>query len=430
MASSSDQDAPGPGASRPCIGLEIPPGPAGVDVLMPAMRAALDGSGPAIAPLARAAADSTALARIRSAVRPGEPVPDEVAVVAATSGSTGNPAGVLLPGAALRAASRALAERFDAPDGHRWVAALPLYHAGGLMVGVRSVVAGTVPIALDSLGGAARFTLAGLAEATARARALSDADGLPLAVSLVPAMLAEVDTHGAEGWDVLCEYDLVLVGGAAAPGALVDRLRFAGVSLSTSYGMTETCGGAVFDGRPLPGVAVSVDADRRLVIEGDQVALGYRDGRDAQRWSTSEAGRRSFRTGDLGRLDDHGRVHVEGRADDVVQVGGASVALGAVRRALLGDPRVADVEVVALPDERWGARIVAVVVETLSRTGAPPAAPAPPGFATELGDRLASELGTAARPRAVLVVPAIPLLRSGKPDREALAELASELTSH
>ena len=90
---------------------------------------------------------------ISTAVVPGAPVPAEVAVVAATSGSTGNPAGVLLPASALRAAARGFAERAGQPEGHRWVAALPLHHAGGLMVAVRSVVAGTIPGRAGEPGG-------------------------------------------------------------------------------------------------------------------------------------------------------------------------------------------------------------------------------------------------------------------------------------
>ncbi len=217
---------------------------------MPPLAAALAGSGPALA-LLPASGSAEYRSKLRAAVLPGEPVPSEVAVVAATSGSTGNPAGVLLPGSALRAAAVGFARCAGRPDGHRWVAALPLHHAGGLMVAVRSVVAGTEPIALASLGGAQPFSVEAFAAATARAQALGAADGRPLAVSLVPAMLSLLDAAGARGVDLLAGYDAVLVGGAAAPAALVDRLRQAGVRIFTSYGMTETCGGAVFNSTPL-----------------------------------------------------------------------------------------------------------------------------------------------------------------------------------
>ena len=349
--------------SRPCVEVPIPPGPDGVEALMPALGNALAGSGPAIAPMPTTGSPEY-LARIRAALMPGEPVPHEVAVVAATSGSTGNPAGVLLPAAALRSAARAFASRTGAPDGHQWVAALPLQHAGGLMVAVRSVVAGTSPVAVDSLGGACAFSLDGFGEATQRAVRLGHVDERPLAVSLVPPMLALLDAAGPTGWDLLCAYDAVLVGGAATPKALADRLLFAGVHLYTSYGMTETCGGAVVDGRALPGVTVGRAPDGRFTVCGDQVALGYRDGREPERWSTGGGATRCFTSDDIGVLAPDGSIHVEGRIDDVTQVGGTSVSLRTVRDHLLADPRVAQAEVVALPDDRWGASLVAVVVPT------------------------------------------------------------------
>ncbi len=384
----------------------------------------MDGTGPALGLLP--GSGSTAYrSMISTAVGPEAPVPAEVAVVVATSGSTGNPAGVLLPGSALRAAARGFAERAGQPEGHRWVAALPLHHAGGLMVAVRSVVAGTTPVALASLGGAAAFSVEVFAAATAHAVELSAQDARPLAVSLVPPMLAMLDAAGADGWDLLAEYDAVLVGGAATPKTLVDRLLFAGVHVFTSYGMTETCGGAVFDGRPLPGVSVDVDPDDRLAIRGAQVALGYRDGREADRWSLGPDGQRRFRTDDLGFVGPDGVVTIEGRADDVVQVAGASVSLGAVRAVLEADPRVAAVEVVARADPQWGSLLAAAVVPA-----GPTTTPGPdeaPALTADLGDLVEQSLGRAARPRAIHIVDALPMLESGKVDRRAVLAWVSDL---
>ena len=437
-------------AARPSVGLEIPAGPLGLDVLMPALAAAIQGSGPALA-LLPGTGSQAYRCMIRSAVQPGEPVPAEVAVVASTSGSTGDPAGVLLPTSALRAAAQGLSVRAGQPEGHRWVAALPLHHAGGLMVAVRSVVAGTTPVAVASLGGAEPFTVEAFAEATRRAVELSARDDRPLAVSLVPPMLALLDAAGAPGWDLLAEYDAVLVGGAATPKELVDRLLFAGVHVFTSYGMTETCGGAVFDRRPLPGVRVEVEPDGRLSITGQQVALGYRDGRDPHRWSTGQDGLRRFRTNDLGQLGVDGTISVAGRADDVVQVAGASVSVGAVRAVLEADAAVTAAEVVALPDPEWGSRLVAAVVrcdpsavqEVGPATGLPRevggAVPSRPQAATgdgaddraslahELGDLVEQALGRAARPRAIHLVDSLPTLESGKVDRRAVFEWAADL---
>ena len=398
---------------------------------MPALAAALAGIGPALA-LLPGSGSQPYWSMIRAAVAPGEPVPAQVAVVAATSGSTGDPAGVLLPGSALKAAAQAFADRAGQPEGHRWVAALPLHHAGGLMVAARSVVAGTTPVAMQSLGGAEPFTVDAFAEATRRAVELSAHDDRPLAVSLVPPMLALLDAAGATGWDLLSEYDAVLVGGASTPRTLVDRLLFAGVHVFTSYGMTETCGGAVFDGRPLPGVSVEVGPDGRVAISGDQVALGYRDGRDAHRWTINPQGQRRFLTDDLGQVSSDGRVSVEGRADDVVQVAGASVSLGAVRAVLEADPRVVAAEVVALPDPQWGSRLVAAVVPAHS-AGALEGSSAPTheleeaAAVDQLGDLVEHSLGRAARPRAIHRVDVLPMLESGKVDRRAMVAWARDL---
>ncbi len=403
---------------RPCAPVVIPAGPDGLAALLPPLSAALAGTGPAIA-LLPATGSPSYRAAIVAAVRPHEPVPPEVAAVASTSGSTGAPAGVLLPGSALRSAAAAFAARTGQPQGHRWVAALPLHHAGGFMVAVRAVIAGTEPVAVDSLGGAGPFTVAGFAEATAAARARSDDDGRPIAVSLVPAMLAAIDAAGAAGWDLLAEFDAVLVGGAATPRALVDRLLHRDLRVLPSYGMTETCGGAVVDGRPLDGVTVSAASDGRLQVCGPQVAWGYRDGRHPERWAQGPGGVRCFVTDDLGEIGPDGAVSVHGRVDDVVQVGGASVSVGAVVGVLRSDPRVAEAHVVAVPDEAFGATTVALVVPfagSLTEREAP-----------ALADLVQAQLGRAARPGAVHLLGAIPMLESGKPDRADLAHLARQV---
>jgi o-succinylbenzoate---CoA ligase len=421
-----------PAASR-CVPVLVPPGSEGVATVLPALADALAGSGPAIAPLP-AAGPAAYLARLRRALRPDDPVPGGIAAVLATSGSTGDPAGVLLPAEALRAAAEGFAERFGQ---HRWVAPLPLHHAGGFMVLVRSLVDGTMPIPVASLGGAEPFTVEAFADATRSARSGTCADR-PLAVSLVPAMLHLLDSAGARGRAVLAEYDVVLVGGASPPADLVGALRDAGIRIITSYGMTETCGGIAFDGQPLPASRVRVDDQDRLVACGAQVAAGYRDGRQPERWTLVD-GLRCFRTDDLGRVGQDGRVHISGRVDDVVQVSGASVSLRAIADRLRSDAEVADAEVVAAPDDRFGASIVAFVVPAGGRTGARVAG-AGAGLAREepharadlrirLAARVADGLGRAARPRAVALLEAIPLLESGKPDRAVLLERARVLLS-
>lgn len=414
--------------TRPCVEVAVPPGPSGLEVLLPALSRALDGSGPAIA-LVPAGAAGRYQEQIRSAVRPGEPVPSGVAVVVSTSGSSGDPTGVLLPGAALLAAAAGFTARVAVPR-HRWVAALPLHHTGGLMVAVRAVATGTEPAPLASLGGAERFTVAEFEAGTAAARAGAVGDRLPLAVSLVPAMLAALEREPGRGIEALTSYDVVLVGGAATPPDLLARLAAAGVRLRRSYGMTETCGGAVLDGLPLAGISVSVATGGRLRLAGPQVASGYRGGRLPGRWGTGADGARWFLTDDVGSVSAAGVVTVLGRADDVVQVGGVSVSTGSVADVLGEDHRVAAAEVVALPDERFGATLVALVVPTSGAgAGGPGAGPAGSGrtpLSEDLADRAADRLGRAGRPRHVRLIEAIPTLESGKPDRRALARLAAD----
>ncbi len=406
---------------RPCVELEIPAGPGGLDLLMPALSAALDGTGPAIGLLPGYGAAAWR-SRVRAAVAPEAPVSADVAVVAATSGSTGDPAGVLLPGRSLRAAAEGFSTLTGQLRGHRWVCALPLHSAAGLMVAVRSVVAGTTPVAMTSLGGADRFSVDAFAAAT---RAASDPwvqDDRPLAVSLVPPMLAMLDAAGTSGVELLQEYDAVIVGGAPPPPDLVGRLRYVGVKVMTSYGMTETCGGVAYDGRPLDDVAIEVEPSGRLVVTGTQVAGGYRDGREAERWTTTTHGVRRFRTGDLGRIDHQGTLTVTGRLDDVVQVAGTSVALNAVRSVLVDQPAVADAEVVALPDPVWGSHVVAAVVP--SRV---PGARLEQATVQALAEAVQQALGRAARPRDIRLVPRLPRMDSGKVDRRALLQWASDL---
>lgn len=414
--------------TRPCVEVVVPPGPGGLEVLLPALTRALDGSGPAIA-LVPAAGTGPYRDAIRAAVRPGEPVPSEVAVVVSTSGSSGDPAGVLLPGAALLAASASFAARVAVPR-HRWVAALPLHHAGGLMVAVRAVATGTEPVPLASLGGAERFTVAAFEAGTATARAGTDGDRLPLAVSLVPAMVAALEREPGRGIEALTSYDTVLVGGAATPPDLLARLAAAGVRLVSSYGMSETCGGVVLDGLPLGGMTVTVAPTGRLQLAGPQVASGYRGGRLPERWGTGADGERWFLTDDVGSVSATGVVTVLGRADDVVQVGGVSVSTGALADVLRADPRVEAAEVVALPDARFGATLVALVVPASGAWTSGPGAE-PPGagrtpLSEDLAVRAADRLGRAGRPRQVRLIEAIPTLESGKPDRRALARLAAD----
>ena len=347
--------------------------PATLDTL----AAALDGTGPPLLP----STDS----RVLAALRPEEPLEhDDVVLVVPTSGSTGEPKGVLLTAANLTASARATA---DVVGEGQWLLAIPPTHIGGVQVLVRSLLAGTAPVVLEG-----PTTVASFEAATARLT------GPRRLVSLVPTQLHRLLVSPA-----LQEYDAVLLGGAAAPAPLLEQARAAGVRVVTTYGMSETSGGCVYDGQPLPGVRVDV-ADR-IRLSGAVVARGYRLRPDLTAQSFDGE---TFTTDDVGRLVD-GRLQVLGRADDLIVTGGEKVAPALVEAALAEHPAVAEVCVVGVPDEEWGSRVVAVVVLrdelTLEQARA----------------HVAERVSRVAAPRELRVVDKLPLLTSGKIDRMGLA---------
>ena len=348
-----------------------------------ALLAALDGSGPAVLPLST---DPSEAARVLAAVRPDEPLEDdEVCLVVPTSGSSGVPKGVLLTAACLTASATAALDRLGGPGW--WQLALPVTHIGGLQVLLRSLLTTGEP------------AVGPFEQATA---------ALPPGrryCSLVPTQLTRLLAAGPAAVRAVASYDAVLLGAAAASPQLLERAAAAGVRVVTTYGMSETSGGCVYDGTPLPGVQVSFAPDGRIRLTGDLVARGYRLRPDL----TAEAfAGRTFTTGDAGR-DVAGRLVVDGRLDDLINTGGEKVAPLAVEAALASHEGVADVAVLGVPDAEWGQRVVAVVV--------------PRGAGLTLAqarEHVTARVSRVAAPREVRLVDALPMLASGKIDRVAL----------
>lgn len=384
---------------RRLLPIAIRPG-ARPDDAAAALSAALDGTGPALVPVPDGPGGAAVLAMARPDV-PLEQVapPDRVALVVPTSGSTGEPKGALLAASALLASARATHERLAGPG--QWLLALPLTHIAGLQVLVRSVLSSIEPATLDGSDG---FDVDAFVQATSRMGTA------PRYTALVPTQLRRLLSGQRSALDALASYDAVLVGGAALDGGLRTRAIEAGVRIVTTYGMTETCGGCVYDGTPLPGVHVRAAAGEPVRLGGPVVFSGYRLRPDLTAAALAhEDGVRWHRTSDLGRLDPGGRLHVLGRADDVIITGGENVEPGAVELALASHPGVREVVVIGVPDAEWGQRVVAVVVPS-------GAAPDLPGLRTHAG----STLPPYALPRRLVLVEQIPLLASGKPDRPAL----------
>jgi O-succinylbenzoic acid--CoA ligase len=315
-------------------------------------------------------------------------------LVVRTAGSTGESKEVVLSRAAMLSSARAALARIGGPG--QWLLALPADYVAGVQVLLRSALAGTEPV----YGGEHDdFEAAAAAMDPGRRRY----------VSLVPTQLARL-ARDARALEVLAGFDAVLLGGAGAGAGLLATARRAGVRVVTTYGLTETCGGCVYDGVPLDGVGVRIAADRRIHLLGPVLFDGYRGRCDLTARALADG---ALRTPDLGRLDDDGRLVVLGRADDVVVSGGVNVALPAVEDRLRQHPALADVALVGVDDPEWGARVVAFAV--------PAASPEP--SLDVLRDFVADALPRAWAPRQLVVVGRVPLLESGKVDRVALRRL-------
>ncbi|MFF5207737.1 AMP-binding protein [Streptosporangium sp. NPDC000396] len=374
-----------PSLQRELHAVTLPPGPE----LFQAVGAALDGRGPAVLPLSPAL-PAPALRATLDALRPthvngvrhehGAGVPPEVAVVIATSGTTGVPKGVQLSAAALRASASASLRRLDVRPGERWLCCLPPSHISGLQVLVRALLGGTDPIVHDGFSPEAVLA--------------SGADH----VSLVPTQLRRLLPAD------LSVFRTILLGGAAAPPDLLAAARAAGARVVTTYGMSETCGGCVYDGEPLDNVDLKIGDDGRIRVAGSMLFSGYRLRPDLTRAARDGDW---FLTSDLGSLTG-GRLRVLGRADDVINTGGEKVVAAAVTAVVAEHPAITDAAVVGRPDPEWGERVVAAVVSS-----------APPSLA-ELRAFVKERLPAYAAPAELVVLPELPLLPNGKPDLETL----------
>lgn len=369
-----------------------PPAAPGARGVLSAVRAALDGAGPAVH-LGGAAPVS---------------VPAGVAAVVTTSGSTGYPKDVLLSRSALVASASSTSARIG--EG-AWLLALPATYVAGLQVLVRSLLAGHEPAILEG-----HFSVDGF---VAAARGMVSADNgarIPTYTSLVPAQLNQLiaAADAPEVRAALASFKAILVGGQALPDAVHERAASLGARIVRTYGASETSGGCVYDGAPLDGVRVRI-ADGEVQLSGPMLAEGYRDDpeRTAAAFVRDDAGRRWYRTGDAGSLE-AGRLRVTGRIDNVIVSGGVNVSLDRVERVVRALPGFADAVVVGAAHERWGETPVVVVPATDAAAS---------GRLEQVRAAVGVEVGAPARPDRIAFVVDVPLLPSGKPDRRALRAL-------
>lgn len=364
------------------VAIDLPGGPAFVE----ALRRVWD-DGDAALPVDQRLA-GTARAELLDALGPaavvnsdgrmsrpgGVPVDEGDALVVATSGSTGTPKGVVLTHAAVTASAVATSRRLGVDaDRHRWLACLPLSHIGGLSVVARALITGaglTVHSGFD-------------VEAATRAA------GPDVLVSLVPTALARLDP---------ARFRTVVLGGSATPAGLP-------ANVVTTYGMTETGSGVVYDGVCLDGVEVAIDGRGQIRLRGPMLLRAYRDGTAA----TDENG--WLDTGDAGSITADGRLSVDGRLSDLIITGGDNVWPAPVEAILRQHTGVAQVAVAGRPDPEWGQRIVAWVV---------PAAGTDPPTLDQLRELVKGQLAAYAAPRELRLTDSLPTTSIGKIRRQAL----------
>ncbi len=352
-----------------------------------ALADALSG-GPPVAPLP---AESTERQRVVEMLQPDRAVVQaDAAVVVATSGSTGQPKGVVLSRPAIRASVTATHARLG--GGGSWLLALPEHYVAGLMVVARAVLAGTGCHRVGS-------DLAGLAGVVAQL------DGRRY-ISLVPTQLVRAlgDPNTVAA---LATCDAILLGGGPADPHLLATAHDHQLHVVTTYGMSETCGGCVYDGVPLDGVDVDLDPDGQIFIAGPVLFSGYHHAPELTRPSLGEHG---FRTSDRGAWVD-GRLLLTGRTDQVIISGGLNVDLGEVERVASAWTALAGAElvIIGVPDADWGTMVVAVT-------------DASDTFITAEGLRqqVETRLPPYAAPRRLVHVGTLPRTTNGKLDRQRL----------
>lgn len=311
----------------------------------------------------------------------GAPTDAGVSVVVATSGSSGEPRLVELDRTAVAAAVTASAVALGAGPDEPWLSCLTPAHIGGLLVLLRGAVLGC-PVAVHERFDEARV-------AAERGCAFT---------SVAATMLVRLLDAGAD----LGHLRTVLVGGSGMPAGLTERAAAAGVRVVSTYGLTESCGGVVYDGVPLPGVGVRIAGGGEVELSGPTLMRGYRGDPRATAAALVDG---RLRTGDAGEIDEGGRLRVAGRIEEVIVSGGLKIWPVPLEAVLREHPGVADVAVVGAPDELWGERVVAIVV---------PADRSRPPTLEELRDHAGAHTGRHRAPRELVLVDELPRTALGK----------------
>jgi O-succinylbenzoic acid--CoA ligase len=306
----------------------------------------------------------------------GAPVEDGDALIISTSGSTGRPKGVIHTHQSIETLLAMSQARLNTDASTHWLLCLPVSHVAGFSILARAVKHGN-PITIHPSFDASRIIEAVRSGATH--------------VSLVPTALTRIDAS---------LFDKILLGGATAPAHLP-------ANVTTTYGMTETFGGVVYNGRPLDGVVVE-SIEHEIVLKSPSLFRGYRLS-DA---TVSTDG--WFHTHDSGSVDD-GVVKIYGRTDDMINTGGENVWPADVERVIALLNGITEVVVRGLPDATWGERVVAWITSSDGTMF----------YRDDIRDHVKKHLPAFCAPAEVRTINEIPKTSLGKVDIAALRQIGA-----
>ena len=344
------------------------------------------------------AEDRTRTELLRNHMRAGAPIDSSIALVVATSGSTGTPKGAQLTPANLVASADATHQVLGGTG--QWLLAMPAHHIAGIQVLVRSLVAGVDPLCLDLSDG---FSIPAFARAAHKLAATGDRSY----TGLTPMQLAKA-MDSLEGIEALRTFDAILVGGAATHPQLLDAAVKLRITAVTTYGSSETAGGCVYSGTPIPGARVRIGEDGRILLGGPMIAQGYRNV-DSSAFSVDDSGTSWFATSDAGAFVGN-TLNVTGRLDAIINSGGLKLHPEQLEQHILRVPGVEAACVVGIPDPRLGQMIVAAYSGWASRA--------------DILEAL-DDLPRWQVPKDLRRLDALPTIGPGKVDRQAVAGLFS-----
>ena len=311
----------------------------------------------------------------------GRPMQDGDALVIASSGSTGSPKGIIHTHSSLLAGAQASASRLQLTSDDHWLVCIPVSHVGGFSVISRALHIGAALTLLPA------FDVAAVQEAAKNGATHA---------SLVATALSRIDAS---------LFRTILLGGSSAPDNLPSNVI-------ATYGMTETGGGVVYNGQPLDNVEIKI-VDGEIFLRCPMLMRAYRDD---QTISITDGW---YATGDIGEIDENGKLSVRGRQSDMIITGGENVWPSVVEYSLTSHPLVNQVVVRGMPDTTWGQRVVAYVV--LNDAAQTPEVK----LLSDLREHVKQTLPAFCAPQQIVVLAEIPRTSLGKVDVQALPSLNS-----